>query len=189
MSGSCTVSTRSSTRDGGRPDPPAGRRDLYDRRAGIGVRGQGRQPPRFRWSFWSEKTRPNWVLSATSRDRPAILPASMCSLSSWRQSGWNCCISWCPAPFVLPSSSTPPTCHRPRLPYEKLRRRLAPSACKPRFLRPTRRVRSNKSQQRLGSSDPMRYSWGPHVDGVVTAPDDQSEGREFGCSLGTQPRP
>src|SRR5262245_39699003 len=66
-----------------------------------------------------------------------------------------------PALLALPSPPTPPTRHRPRLPYEKLRGRLAPSACKPRFLRPTRRVRSSKSQQRSGTSDPMRYSWGP----------------------------
>src|SRR5262249_16896131 len=39
-------------------------------------------------------------------------------------------------------------------------RRLGPSACKSRLLRPIRRVRSSKSLQRLGRSDPMRCLWG-----------------------------
>jgi len=71
------------------------------------------------------------------------------------------CISWCPALFALPSSSTPPTCHKPMLHYGKLRRRLGPSACKPTFSRPTQRVRSSRSQQRSDRSDPMLYSWVP----------------------------
>jgi ABC transporter substrate binding protein len=30
------------------------------------------------------------------------------SRSSWRESGWNSCVSWCPQPFVLPCSSIRP---------------------------------------------------------------------------------
>ena len=33
--------------------------------------------------------------------------------ASWRQSGWNCCASWCPEPLASPCSSIRPM---PRLP-------------------------------------------------------------------------
>ena len=33
---------------------------------------------------------------------------------SWRQSGWNCCASWCREPLALPCSSIRPILRLPR---------------------------------------------------------------------------
>ena len=53
----------------------------------------------------SVQTRSRWVLSPASLGRAATRPASIFSSRISPPSGWGCCTTWCPRPFVSPCLS------------------------------------------------------------------------------------
>ena len=87
---------RSAAGAGGRSGPPAGRRDRHRREPRLPHSRPRRRPRRFRSSSPSAATRSDLGSSPASTGRAATSPGSISSPSSWRQSGWNCCVSWCP---------------------------------------------------------------------------------------------
>src|SRR5262249_15169695 len=71
-----------------------------------------------------------------------------------RPSGWGCCTSWCPRPFVLPCWSIRPMRRSPRPRYERCRKLHAPSDYKFRFSTPAPAARSRRPSQPSCASGP-----------------------------------
>jgi hypothetical protein len=71
---------------------------------------------------------------------------SIFSVVSWWQSGWNSCVSWCPAWLVWQCSSIRPMLPIPKLRCETWKGLLAPSACKPRCARSSRNGARRRSR-------------------------------------------
>jgi len=85
---------------GGRIGPSKGRRDHHERRCrcGVGSKGGNHDDPD---RFWHCR-RPGQAWSCR-QPRSARWQPDRCQFFlpvSWRQSGWNSCVSWCPEPLI-----------------------------------------------------------------------------------------
>ena len=141
----------------GRIGAPAGGRDRRSQGTTPALAAK-RRPRRFLSS--SASARPRRARPCRNLARPGGNATGInFSVTSWQQSGWNSCVSWCPERLVWVLVN--PANAECRNDVARRRRLLAPSGCKSGYSTPAPAARSMRLSQLLRASVPTPSSSAP----------------------------